>query len=75
MKLLETSLYWAHMETRSFDFDTFGISEATARNLMRSAWEKHCKQTGCPTPWSEVEDGVGVTEVKRGTMLRDRDTL
>jgi len=68
-------IWWARLDTPNFRFDTFGYSEAHARQLLREGWARHAKQTGATDPWSAVKGDVQVTRAALGGCLRDGEAI
>lgn len=68
--------YHAVVDTRSFTFDAFGLSERDCYEQIEDAWRVHVKQTGAdPEYINRFRDGISICKVRIGSVLRDRETL
>ena len=64
-------MFHASLDTRHFEFDTYGETEEHARALMAELWANHCIQYEQDDNFHEFEDGVRLTEFAIGGMFRD----
>jgi len=67
-------LWWAHLETRNYEFDAFGLTEAEALAELKAGWRRHRLQSGATMTWSELVEGgdVNAMEIETHTCYIDR---
>jgi len=69
------TLWHAHVETRHWDFDAYGETEALALQTLKEGWLTHCTQTHATMTWDELRDDVCVNEIHTGQCYRDGEEL
>lgn len=68
-------MYLATLKTRNFDFLVIDKDEASAKDLLRQAWNRHQEQTDAEWDWDFVSDSVFVTFIRCGDVLRDGELM
>lgn len=69
-----TTLFHARMETRNFDFEGFGTTEAEARETLDTAILLHAKQYGIRADWAKDHD-ITVRRIETGMPYRDGEPM
>lgn len=72
---MTNKIYVAYLQTPSYEFQAFGITEAETMQLMKKAWKKHMKETGATGGWQMFKDDVCVYEIEVGKCYRDKEEI
>lgn len=64
----------AHLETRHFTFDAYGVDRERAEEALKTGWAVHIAQTDAH-PWEEFSDDVCFHEFKLDAAYRDYEEL
>jgi hypothetical protein len=70
---MNTTIYFAHYDSRNFSFEAFGTTEVEARNALLDGLKEHAKQYADRIEDAHwwFDDDVGVEERTIGVCYRD----
>lgn len=69
-------IYRGSLQTRSYEFEAYGLTEAEAYQTLRSAWNAWRKISGATLTWRQLYEGgdayVQAFEIGVGYMDREK---
>jgi len=68
-------IYYAHAQSRSFDFQAFGLTYNEAIKTLHKGLKKHAKQYNLEPKWFEQWADISVEELEGGIAYRDRSPI
>ena len=68
-------IFYAHAQSRNFDFQAFGLTYNEAIKTLHKGLKKHAKQFHLEPKWFEQWADISVEELEGGIAYRDRSPL